>query len=303
MMNGGFTPLLYAAREGCGECVKRLVAGGADIDLSDPDGMTPLVLALYNRNFDTAGVLIEQGADINQWDWWGRGPLYMAIELNQVPASRRGDLPAADKLTGLDVARMLLEHGARVNMRLREQPPLRNDPGDRGFVDGTPDTLVVNTGATALHPAAKASDDAAVKLLLEYHADVSIANVFGITPVMAAAGVGHMYGIFKTSPTIGRFKTGAQAVETMKLLIAAGATLDVRSRELAAEFQKKPMAGLTPAHGAALQGWSEVIQYLHDAGAPLDEKTTSPDGSTPRDLAVAKDKAETVALIDKLLAK
>lgn len=302
LQKGGFTPLLYAAREGCGECARELVAGGADIDLSDPDGMTPLVLALYNRNFDTAGTLIELGADVNQWDWWGRGPLYMAIELNQVPASRYGDLPSSDTLSGLDVARMLLERGARVNMRLRNQPPLRNDPGDRGFVDGTPDAMVINTGATALHPAAKASDDAAVKLLLEHGADVSIANVFGITPVMAAAGVGHLYGIFKPTPTIGRYKTGAQAVETMQLLVAAGASLDVRSGVLSAEFQRKPMAGLTPAHGAAQQGWNEVLQYLHDQGAALDTKTTTPDQSTPRDLALAREHGETVELLDRLLA-
>ena len=33
---GGFTPLLYAAREGCVECAKHLVAGGADLNLDDP---------------------------------------------------------------------------------------------------------------------------------------------------------------------------------------------------------------------------------------------------------------------------
>lgn len=301
LQKGGFTPLLYAAREGCGECVKALVAGGADIDLGDPDGMTPLVLALYNRNFDTAGVLIEQGADVNQWDWWGRGPLYMAIELNQVPASRYGDLPSTDTLSGLDVARMLLERGARVNMRLRNQPPLRNDPGDRGFVDGTPDVLVINTGATALHPAAKASDDEAIELLLEHGADVSLANVFGITPVMAAAGVGHLYGIFKPTPTIGRYKTGAEAAATVQRLVAAGASLDVRSGELPAEFQRKPMAGLTPAHGAAQQGWNEVLHYLHEQGVPLDATTTSADRSTPRDLALQREQVATVELLDELL--
>ena len=61
MQNGGFTPLLYAAREGCAGCVAALVDGGAGIDLSDPDGMTPLVLALLNRHFDTAAALIEAG--------------------------------------------------------------------------------------------------------------------------------------------------------------------------------------------------------------------------------------------------
>jgi ankyrin repeat protein len=303
MQTGGFTPLLYAAREGCAACVEPLVGGGADIDLSDPYGMTPLVLALYNRQFDTAVALIEHGADVNQWDWWGRSPLYLAIELNRIPDSRRGDLPALDKNTGLDVARALIERGANVDMRLKHQPPLRNEPGDRGFTDGSPDVLVVSPGATALHVAAKASDDDAVKLLLAHGANVNAANVFGITPVMAAAGVGHWYGVFREFPTIGRYKTGADAVATMKLLLAAGATLDGRTTELSIGFQRPRVAGLTAAHGAAFQGWNEVIAFLHEQGAPIDAKQTSADGATPRDVALAEGNPETAALIDRLLGE
>ena len=302
LQTGGFTPLLYAAREGCVACVAPLIAGGADVDLSDPYGMTPLVLALYNRQFDTAVALIERGADIAQWDWWGRSPLYLAIELNRIPDSRRNDLPALDANTGLDVARLLIERGANVNMRLKHQPPLRNDPGDRGFTDGGPDVLIVSPGATALHVAAKASDDAAVKLLLEHGANVRAANVFGITPVMAAAGVGHWYGFFRDSPTIGRYKTGADAVATMKLLLAAGGTLDGRTTEFSIGFQRPRVAGLTAAHGAAFQGWNEVIEFLHAQGAPIDAKQTSADGATPRDVALAEDHPETAALIERLLA-
>jgi len=301
MQTGGFTPLLYAAREGCVDCVAALADGGADLDLSDPYGITPLVLALLNRHFDTAVALIERGADVNQWDWWGRSPLYVAIELNRIPDSRRGDLPAPDAHTGLDVARWLLERGANVNMRLKHQPPLRAEPGDRGFTDGSPDVLVVSPGATALHVAAKASDDAAVELLLAHGADVGPANVFGITPVMAAAGVGHWYGIFREFPTIGRNKTGAQAVATMKLLLAAGADIDRRTAELTLGFQRPRVAGLSAAHGAAFQGWNEVIRYLHEIGAPLDAKHTSSDGARPRDVAIAEGHPETAALIDELL--
>jgi ankyrin repeat protein len=303
MQTGGFTPLLYAAREGCVACVEPLVAGGADIDLSDPYGMTPLALALYNRQFDTAVALIEHGADVNQWDWWGRSPLYLAIELNRIPDSRRGDLPSLDRNTGLDVARQLIERGANVNMRLKHQPLLRNDPGDRGFTDGSPDVLVVSPGATALHVAAKASDDEAVSLLLANGANVNAANVFGITPFMAAAGVGHWYGVFREFPTIGRYKTGADAVATMKLLVAAGAAIDGRTTELSIGFQRPRVAGLTPAHGAAFQGWNEVIEYLHELGAPLDVKQTSKDGATPRDVALAEGNPETAALIERLLAE
>ncbi len=37
MNRGGFTPLLYAAREGCIECARELLKGKADINLADPD--------------------------------------------------------------------------------------------------------------------------------------------------------------------------------------------------------------------------------------------------------------------------
>ena len=39
---GGLTPLLYAARENCLACVKVLLDKGADINLPDPDGVSPL---------------------------------------------------------------------------------------------------------------------------------------------------------------------------------------------------------------------------------------------------------------------
>ena len=303
MQTGGFTPLLYAAREGCADCIAALAEGRADLNLADPDGITPLVLALLNRHFDTAVALIDKGADVDRWDWWGRSPLYMAIELNRIPDSRRGDLPAPDTHTGLDVARLLLERGANVNMRLKHQPPLRAEPGDRGFTDGSPDVLVVSPGATPLHVAAKASDDAAVELLLAHGANVGAANVFGITPVTAAAGVGHWYGYFREFPTIGRNKTGAEAVVTMKLLLAAGADLAGRTTELTLGFQRPRIAGLSAAHGAAFQGWNDVLRYLHELGAPLDAKQTSADGATPRDVAIAEGHPETAALIDALLAE
>src|SRR5690606_26234553 len=74
MNQGGFTPLLYAAREGCIECAKELIAGGADINLPDPHRVTPLVMALFNQHFELAKYLIEAGADVNKWDLYGRTP-------------------------------------------------------------------------------------------------------------------------------------------------------------------------------------------------------------------------------------
>ncbi len=97
MNRGGFTPLLYAAREGCIECARELLAGGADINLADPDQTTPLVMALMNLHFDFASFLIKAGADVDRWDLYGQTPLYVAIDMNTLPRGR----PAGSAQRGL----------------------------------------------------------------------------------------------------------------------------------------------------------------------------------------------------------
>ena len=47
---GGLTPLLYAARENCRECVDILIKHGADLNLPDPSRVVPLVIAMINGN-------------------------------------------------------------------------------------------------------------------------------------------------------------------------------------------------------------------------------------------------------------
>ena len=78
MNRGGFTPLLYAAREGCIECAKALLAGKADVNLADPERSSPLLVALMNLHFDFAAYLIKAGADVDLWDLYGQTPLYVA---------------------------------------------------------------------------------------------------------------------------------------------------------------------------------------------------------------------------------
>jgi ankyrin repeat protein len=286
---GGFTPLLYAAREGCKDCVTALLDGGADINLADLWGQTPLLMATLNLQYDTAALLIARGADIGRWDWWGRTALYNCIDLHLSSNTSRGDLPSTWELTALDVARTLLAKGAYVNMRLKHEPPFRGGAGDRGYTDGTADSRVVSGGSTALHKAAKAGDIDAVKLLLQYKARVDIANImYEVTPILAAGGVWRVYGIFKDQPLSGQYTTGAQAAAIVKLLMDSGANI----KDYASN-------GQNIAHGAAKAGWNEVLQLAWDNGVDFTAKDVG--GLTPRDLAQMKGRTETVELIDKLL--
>jgi len=225
MNKGGFTPLAYAAREGCVACVQNLLAAGADPDSEDPDRETPLLLALENMHFDTAAVLVtgvngKGAADLDKWDLFGRSPVYMAADVSTLPMKGNGGvavLPSPDKLTALDVGRMMLDRGANPNIQLKRRPPYRDVPQDRGG-DG-----MLAQGATPLLRAARGGDDKFVALLLEHKAIVDLPSKEGITPLMAAAGVD-----FGTRATRGRNRTDEGVLATMALLIKAGADVNAR---------------------------------------------------------------------------
>ncbi len=291
---GGLTPLLFAARQGCVDCARVLVKAGADLNATDPNQMTPMVMALINGHYDFAAFMLDQGADPNLADETGRTPLYAAVDDHTMPES---NLPAPrefdNKLTSLDIIQMLLAHGANVNAQLKKQTPYRTK------VDRGADTMLT-TGTTPLLRAAKAGDAQVMQLLLAKGADVKLATRFGVTPVMAAAGLGA-----KEEDTTGRRKTEAEAIASLKLCLDAGADVN-------AATTTGRSAGQTALHGAAQKGWDQVVQFLADHGAKLDAMDKN--GRTPLDAAngllgnggfdgTRRDVHEsTVALLRKLMA-
>jgi ankyrin repeat protein len=259
---GGFSPLMFAAREGCVECAKVLADKGANLNLPDPDGITPMVNAIMNGHYDVAGFLAAKGADPNLVDKTGRAALYAAVDAHTMPASNR---PAPDEsdndMSSLDLIKSLLAHGADVNAQLKTQQPYRTK------VDRGSDTMLT-TGTTPIVRAAKAGDAAVIALLLAKGADPKLATRNGINPVMAAAGLGT-----KEEDTVGRKKTEKETIDSIDLCLKAGTDVNaVDSR------------GQTALHGAAQKGWNQVVQYLADHGAKVDVKDKK--GLTPLDAAM-----------------
>jgi uncharacterized protein len=286
---GGFTPLLYAARRGCAECTELLLDGGADINLGDPDRVTPLLLATLNLNFDTAALLVRRGADVNKWDTWGRAPLFAAVDVNTLPTGGRADRPSLDRTTGIELVALLLKAGANPNMQLKLFPPYRSLRDDRGA------DAMLTIGTTPLLRAAKAGDAPAIRLLLQYKANVELPNVNGITPLLAAAGIGS-----SALDTRGRYKSEADAAESVKLLLAAGANVHSKDRN-----------GQTALHGAASNGWNQVVIALVEGKADLFAKDarsrtaadlTKGEAGTGGRAAGSAARPETEALLRRLMA-
>jgi len=258
---GGFTPLMFAARENCVECIKVLADHGANLNLADPDGIMPMVNSIINGHYDVAELLLQRGADPNLFDKTGRAALYAAVDAHTMPYSNR---PSPDEspnqISSFDLIKSLVAHGADVNMRLKTQQPYRSKV-DRG------DDTMLTTGTTPILRAAKAGDTAVIALLLEKGADPKLSTRNGINPLMAAAGLGT-----NESDGVGRKKTQKEAIDSIDLLLKAGVDINaVDNRKEAAVF------------GAAQKGWDEIVQYLADHGARLNDKDAK--GLTPLDAA------------------
>src|SRR5690606_33364564 len=139
--------------------------------------------AIDNYEFDTAKALLDAGANPHYADWWGRTALYLAVDMNTyVP--RTPAHPRSQETTGIELVQQLLASGVEVDPQLHLHRPGRGGNSAR-FTD-----YMLTTGATPLLRAAITHDHEALRLLLEHGAEVDLPNVMGVTPLMAAAGIG-----------------------------------------------------------------------------------------------------------------
>src|SRR5262252_2850983 len=267
---GGLTALLYAARNGCYECVEALIGAGADVDVPTPEGVTPLMIALDNDYNDVAKLLLDRGANPHVADWWGRTALHIVVERKEAAGSARGGggggrgaaAAAASRLSAPGVSSMeiinrLLAADVDVNAEMNMHRP------SRGGNSGRFGEEQKNTGCTPLYLSTEAGDIEVVRALLAKGANPNI-NDMGFTPFLVAAGV---------APGGRGGGAGAPNTTLMDLMIQHGADVNARvtgTRTYSMRISYNPppnKEGTSALHGAVQAGRTDLVRYLLEKGA------------------------------------
>jgi uncharacterized protein len=281
---GGWTALMYAARQNAMEAAAALADVKADLNATTKqEGTTALHIAIINIHYDLANLLLEKGADPNVVDNSGMTALYAAVDM-RAPANMltRPEPKLRDNLDVVGMIKSLLAHGANPNIQLKK--PIigrhQNLVGDGQLTEG----------ATALMRAAKASDLPVMQILLDGGADATLTMANRSTTAIVAAG-----GTTREP----------QALEAVKLLVEHGVDVNAFNAN-----------GQTILHIAAQRGQNSLVEYVAGKGAKLDRRDKQ--GRTPLDLALgaggpsraqgraaraAQVNEKTAALLRDLLAK
>ncbi len=278
---GGLTPLLYATRSGCLDCVKSLLKAGADVNRPTPEAVTPLMNAIDNSQFAIANYLLDQGANPHLFDQWGRTAIYLTADMRtRGGAGPRGLAPGvratdganapAPQFSALQLMQRLVDMGVNLNPQLEAHRPYRGR-----FTDD-----LLNTGCTPLLRAAISVDREAIAILLKGGALPDLPNVMGVTPLMAASAVGASRGLQQGG--MGPIANGdpqTNAIAVIGMLIKAGADVNARISDtsshtalIARPSSMTNRQGQTAIYGAISENWVRVARYLIENGARLDIK-------------------------------
>ncbi len=293
------TPLHYAADHGQIGVVKILVAHGDDVDAAATgtwaEGHTPLYEAARHGHRDVVDFLLSQGARIDVAKF-GDSLLSSAVSHNLLNLAQRLIAEGVNVEEGggnsgrptlvaraltyghIDIARLLIVHGADVSMRdMRGDSPLHvvARAGDLELAElllarGVDVDEKDGGGNTPLHWAARRDNQVVAQRLIAYHADVNVGNWGATTPLHYAVAEGHR--------------------EMALLLLANGADVNAQDKD-----------GDTPLHTAATRGRKEIVEELLQRGAAAGLADAG--GRTPVEEAKRYRHAEIVSLLERVPAQ
>ena len=253
----GSTPLHYVGASPT--LAQTLLLHGANVNARNQNGITPLHNVFGEKNMAVMALLIEAGAEVNAQNNEQLTPLHLAYNTGSP-----------------EIADLLIRHGADVNARTNlNYTPLHYavsansgvGVAERLLQAGADLTLQNDAGAVIHTPY---FDPAVLQLLLDYGADVNLANAAGHTPL-------HVH----------RFNP-----ELIGPLLAAGANLMVQDHQ-----------GRTALHQAVLEEQSffgpELVALFLGQAQPRSGLVQVRDyqGKTALDLAQRLGKTEMVNLL------
>jgi ankyrin repeat protein len=305
---GGFTALHYAARDGYADAATMLLDRGLDINLpTEGDRSTPMVVAVINGQYDLALAFLERGANPNLANDDGVTPLFATLN-NEWALRTWYPQPTAgtqQRASYLQLMEALLKAGADPNARTRSHIWYASYNTGRMGVEFT--------GATPFWRAAYALDVDAMRLLVKYGADPNIPTMsFGnvrratdmtglaptppggphVPPFHAASGVG--YGTSRVAQQHRHVPEGWMPAAKYFL------------EELGVDVNIRDADGFTALHHAAARGDNAMIQYLVSRGA--DVMAVNRAGQTTVDMANSPEQRtqpfpETIKLLEGMGAK
>lgn len=194
----GYPNIFEAIMADDGEVVEELLATNPALAMKH-DGQSPVLLAAYRNRLDILEALLRQQPDLDIFEASAAGVVEAAERLIE-ESSDRVNACADDGFTPLHlaaffgheaVARLLLDHGARIDALTRndmENTPLHAAAAGRHLElcallveRGAPLNVQQQGGFTALHAAAQHGDVALAQLLVTNGADLSVETDEGKT--------------------------------------------------------------------------------------------------------------------------
>jgi ankyrin len=269
---GGFTALLFAAREGDVESAGLLLDAGANIEDAAPTGTSALVLAVHSDQAQVAEYLLKRGADPNS-----NGAGYTALHAAVV----RGNA---------NVAKALLAAGAKTEVR-----QTRGSPSKRYSGFALDKTMM---GATPFLLATRAAQPEIMRALVAAGADVNARLDDRTTPIIAAA---------RRQGRQGRGPSEERIVQAIQLAVEQGSILDAVDADgntvlhVAAVRRLNTVVQAVAAMGASLQAKNVKGQTpLAATLAPLPPAKGSGEATFEEYNGLVSKTASTVALLKKL---